>query len=106
MFDPGVLLLRLAGGRRRAPLGFGQFGGQAVQLVGPFVITDAPAAELSALDPVEVLAGAGATVGVEIAGPTRPAMLVLVEQYRQVFAHVAGAVEDAIQQPGAQPQRL
>src|ERR1017187_7024322 len=33
-------------------------------------------------------------------------MLVLVEQYRQMFADVARAVEDAVQQPRAQPQRL
>ena len=82
VLDPSVLLLRLIDRRQRTPLARGQLGGQAVQFIGPLVVADAPTTKPSALNPVEVFAGARTAVGVEVIGAALPAMLMLVEQHR------------------------
>src|SRR3982751_5282051 len=54
MLNPGILFLWLVGSRQRTPLGGWQLIGQAIQHVGPLVVTDTPAAKASLLDAIEV----------------------------------------------------
>src|SRR3974390_1707506 len=96
MLDPGVLLLRLAWRWQRAPLTLGQLGGQAVQLISPFVIADAPAGKPGLLDPIDKLARTGPAIGVEVAGALLPAMLMLLQQHRQMLADVCGPIQNAV----------
>ena len=103
---PRVLLLGLVGRRQGAPLAFGQLGGQAVQFIGPLVVADTPTAKLSQFNAVEELARTRPAVGVKIAGPALPAVLVFVQQHRQVLTHIGGSVQNAVQHPGAKPEGL
>ena len=79
MFDPGILFLRLVRWRFGTPLTFWQLRGQAIQHVGPLVVTDAPTVKAGRLNPVEILASARTTVGVKVVGFAFPARLVLLE---------------------------
>src|SRR6516162_8420136 len=96
VFDPGILLLKLAGGRQRTPLALRQFSGQSIQFISPFVIADAPATKTGLLNPVNEFARAGAAVGIQIARTVLPAMLVLIQQHGQVLADVTGSVQNPI----------
>src|SRR6266487_5083436 len=96
VLDPSVLFLRLIGRRLHTPLALGKLGGQAVQFIGPLVVADTPTGKTGLLNPVEILAGAGTAVSVEVIGTALPAMLMLLEQHRQVLAHVAGSIENAV----------
>ena len=84
MLDPSILLLRLAGERWGTPLVLGQIGRQTVQLIGPFVATDAPLRKTCLLDPIQVLARAGTAVRAKRGRLPRPTVLVLLQQDRQV----------------------
>src|ERR1035441_5719285 len=106
VFDPRILLLPLVGWRQRAPLALGHLRREPVQLVGPLVVADTPAGKTGLLNAVDKLTRAGTAVGVKVTGALLPARLMLVEQRPQVLAHVAGPVENPIQEPRPIPERL
>ena len=88
-----------------APGVFGQLGCGPVQRGGPFVIADAVPGEV-VLGVLEVVTGAGATVGIEVMLACFAEMGAVLAEGGEASTHVALAAELAFEDEGASPEGL
>ena len=88
-----------------APGIFGEFGSGAVGRGGPFVVADAVSGEV-VLSVVEVVAGTGATVGIEVMFACFAEVGAVLAEGGEASADVALASEFAFEDEGASPEGL
>src|SRR5208282_2190310 len=106
MLQPGKLLAHAGDDRRWTPLVLRQFFGHLVQRPGPLVIADAPSRKTCPVNLIEVLARAGPAISVKVTRTPLPEGLIFGQKRRQMLAHIAGTVQNPVQQEWPHPQRL